>query len=147
MGGTCMSKAAFPVFQQARLLLIMALVASSAFLLSRLANPAPEVSQLTIAQAKALIDAGAMVLDVRGSEAFEYRHIPGAISIPLAVLQTGIPAILSQAGDKPIVVYCNDGVSTGPQATEILNRAGFAQASNVQSGIEGWVAAGHAVAR
>ncbi len=142
-----MFKATFPAFQQSRSLLIMALVAGSALLLSRLLNPSHEVSQLTIAQAKTLIDEGAMVIDVRGREAFDYRHIPGAINLPLAVLQTGLPAILSQAHDKPIVVYCNDGVRTGPQATEILNRAGFAQASNVQSGIEGWVAAGHAVAR
>ncbi len=142
-----MSKVAFPSIQHTRSLLTMALVASSIFLLSRFLNPPHEVNQLTIAQAKSLVDAGAMVIDVRGREAFDYRHIPGAIHIPLAMLQAGLPAILSQAHHKPIVVYCNDGVRTGPQATEILNRAGFAQASNVQSGIEGWVAAGHAVVR
>jgi rhodanese-related sulfurtransferase len=142
-----MPKVSFRTLNETRSLLFWGLVAVSVLLLPKLLNPAPDVPQLTVAQAKALIDADAMVLDVRGAEAFGNRHIPGAINLPLAVLQTGLPAILSQARDRSIVVYCNDGVRTGPEATQILNRAGFAKASNVQSGIEGWVAAGHPVTR
>ena len=42
---------------------------------------APEVD---LAQARALIEAGAIVLDVRGKEAFDYRHLPPAVLMPLA---------------------------------------------------------------
>lgn len=146
-----MSKPAFPALQQTRTLLFWVALSVAIVLLSRLLNPVPDVNQLSVAQARSLIDDGAMVIDVRGPEAYGHRHIPGAINLPLAVLQAGLPAVLhqalSEARDRPIVVYCNDGVRTGPDATLILNRAGFAHASNVHTGIEGWVAAGHAVAR
>jgi rhodanese-related sulfurtransferase len=39
-------------------------------------------------------------------------------------------------------VYCNDGSVTGPSATALLNKSGFPLAVNLQSGIEGWRAAG-----
>lgn len=142
-----MANISFPALRHTRSMLLWVLVAISVLLLSRLLNPPPDVNQLTIAQAKTQIDAGAMVIDVRSPEAFDHRHLPGAINLPLAVLQVSLPALLSQAHDRTIVVYCNDGVRTGPEATQILNRAGFTHASNVQSGIEGWVAAGHPVTR
>jgi rhodanese-related sulfurtransferase len=49
------------------------------------------------------------------------------------------------AKDRPIVVYCNDGLVTGPRGTEILNKAGFARAVKLKEGIEGWSAAGYPV--
>ncbi len=107
----------------------------------------PQVSTLSVPEARTLVDSGVAVIDVRGEEAFARRHIPGAINIPLAVLQLAVPASLSHLKDKQIVVYCNDGVRSGPEATRLLNTAGYANAANMQQGIEGWVAAGHAVAR
>lgn len=107
----------------------------------------PQVSTLSVPEARALVDSGVAVIDVRGEEAFAKRHIPGAINIPLAVLQLAVPASLSQLKDRQIVVYCNDGVRSGPEATRLLNAAGYTGAANMQQGIEGWVAAGHAVAR
>jgi rhodanese-related sulfurtransferase len=100
-----------------------------------------------VTQAKALIDAGATVIDVRGREQFDVRHIPGAILVPLAALHAGIPQSLEAAKNKPIVVYCNDGVRTGPEATHVLRQAGFTNAVNLKTGIEGWTGAGLPVAK
>jgi len=100
------------------------------------------IGEVSIHDAKSLIDSGALVIDVRGEDKYQSRHIPGALSIPLAILRMGIPGSLAHAQDKPILVYCNDGVTTGPEGTQILNQAGYKQAVNVKAGIEGWADAG-----
>jgi rhodanese-related sulfurtransferase len=100
------------------------------------------VPEVDLQQAKALIEAGAIVIDVRGKEAFDYRHLVPAISIPLSVLQDGIPAILAEAKERQIVVYCNDGHFTGPEATNVLQKNGFKNVVNLKPGVEGWAKAG-----
>ena len=102
-------------------------------------QPVPEVD---IAQAKALIDSGALVIDVRSAEQFAFRHLPGAVLVSLELLRAGIPPSIAAAKDKPVVVYCNQGLVHGPEATRLLQQAGFKQAVNLRSGIEGWAAAG-----
>ena len=100
-----------------------------------------QVKKVTASEAKALIDAGAVVVDVRGEGVGNGSHIPGAILIPLDVLAVNLPK-LEEYRARQIVVYCNDGAVTGPKATALLNRSGFPLAVNLQSGIEGWRAAG-----
>lgn len=101
-----------------------------------------DVKEVTAQEAKSLMDSGALVIDVRGEEAYHAHHIPGALSLPLALLQSGIPQSIVRAKMKPVVVYCGDGVKSGPEGTHLLNEAGFAQAVNIKSGIEGWEKAG-----
>jgi rhodanese-related sulfurtransferase len=100
------------------------------------------VKSVSALQARQLIDSGAVVIDVRGEESYGERHIPGAVSIPLSSLERAIPASIANAKTKPMVVYCGDGVTVGPKGTSILNKAGFANAVNLQAGIQGWVDAG-----
>lgn len=114
---------------------------------SRTETPAFDVPQLNLQKAKELIDAGAVVLDVRGDSQFEHRHIPVAVLVPLEVLRTSIPTWLSELKAKQIVVYSGDGVRHGPEATHILQQAGFAGAANLTVGIEGWDSAGLPVQR
>ena len=104
--------------------------------------PSFNVPEVDLAQAKALIQAGALVIDVRGKEAFDYRHLPPAMLIPLAILQAGIPTSLEQAKERQIVVYCNDGHTRGPEAASILLQHGYKNVVNMKLGIEGWANAG-----
>ena len=110
-------------------------------------KPVIQVNEVSVPDAKALIDTGALVVDARGDDAHGGRRIPGALAIPLSTLQAAIPASLATARDRSIVVYCNDGTTTGPEATQVLNRAGYSKAVNLKSGIEGWERAGLAVAK
>lgn len=130
-------------FQSPRWVLSLGVLAAMLFFgLSHPATPRFDIKEVSVTEAKTLIDAGALVVDVRDEDKYRHRHIPGAISLPLALLRGGMPASLSQAKDKPIVVYCSDGVTSGPEGTHILNQAGFAHAVNVKAGIDGWANAG-----
>jgi len=102
-----------------------------------------DVPEVSLAIAKALMDAGALVIDVRNKDAFDYRHLPPAVLIPLAVLRAGIPASLAQDKARQIVVYCNDGHFTGPEAAHLLIQQGFTKVANMANGIEGWAGAGY----
>jgi len=104
-----------------------------------------QVRSVSALEARRLIDSGAVVVDVRGPESYAGRHIPGAISVPLATLKEAVPAVIAHAMAKPVVVYCGDGVSIGPEGTALLNKAGFTQAVNLEHGIQGWADAGYSV--
>lgn len=56
-------------------------------------------------------------------------------------------AAFAAAKDGPVLVYCGDGVAIGPEATSILNAAGYARAVNFKPGIEGRAGAGLPIAK
>ena len=140
-----MSTQANALLQDRSLAWLLPLAAAALFLLSR---PAPiDVPAITAQQAKELIDAGALVLDVRSAEAYGKRHLPEAISVPLDSLSREIPPALARSASRPVVVYCNDGARSGPEGTKLLRDAGFSRAFNLDAGIEGWSRAGLPVQR
>ena len=63
-----------------------------------------EVARVSLEDAKAAFDNGAAVfVDVRSQSSYATRHIPGALSIPLAELE----ARISELGqDQWIITYC-----------------------------------------
>lgn len=90
----------------------------------------------------ALIESGALVIDVRGTPT---THLPGALLIPLEVLAARLES-MQVAKTQPIVVYCGNGSRLGPEAAHVLTQAGFTHVVNLEPGIEGWRAAGLPVA-
>ena len=100
----------------------------------------PSVKDVTVSEARQLIDAGAVVVDVRDKSVSGSSHIDGALLIPLDALSGRISEIGADK-TKPVVVYCNDGTNRGPRGTALLNEAGYTQAVNLKTGIEGWRAA------
>lgn len=101
-----------------------------------------DVKEVSLRDAKALIEGGAIVLDVRNAKSFSEAHVPGARSIPLAVLSVGIPEALAFAKNLPIVVYCADGVNVGPKAAALLKEAGYTNVVSMREGAAGWKSAG-----
>jgi rhodanese-related sulfurtransferase len=108
-------------------------------------EPARDISTVSVPEAIALIDAGALVIDVRERAVSANSHLPGALLIPLEVLGAHLSK-LEVAKAQSIVVYCGNGSTRGPEAVQILTQAGFAHAVNLQPGIEGWRAIGLPVA-
>lgn len=76
---------------------------------------------------EALIEEGAIILDVRTTREFENGHIKEAINIPLNLLSHNI----DQFADKttPIITCCASGVRSA-SAKMILKRNGFEQVYN-----------------
>jgi rhodanese-related sulfurtransferase len=104
------------------------------------------VPQIDLSSAKELINQGATVIDVRGSEVFNAAHLPTAVLVPLEVLRESIPLWLTALEALPVLVYCGDGSTHGPEATQLLVNAGFAHPVNLTAGMSGWKAAGFKVA-
>jgi rhodanese-related sulfurtransferase len=95
-------------------------------------------NDVSVPEAISLIESGALVIDVRYSPS---THLPGALLIPMETLGARLEK-LEIAKTQPIVVYCGNGTARGPEATQILTRAGFTNVVNLGSGLEGWRGAG-----
>ena len=76
-----------------------------------------------------------IILDVRTSEEFAQRHIPGAINVPNEIIET---QALSKLPDKDqlIMVYCRSG-SRSKQASEKLVALGYTNVVEF-GGINDW---------
>jgi 3-mercaptopyruvate sulfurtransferase SseA len=62
-------------------------------------------ARISMEEFRALHQQGAVVVvDVRDAESYAEGHIPGALSVPLDLLQKYVPKL--KALKKPIVTYC-----------------------------------------
>ncbi len=127
-----------------RALILWPLAAGALFLATRDRHDAASlnVREVLLDEAKTLIAAGAIVLDVRDKVAYEARHIAGALLAPLEELPRLMASTLAHAKASSVVVYCGDGSTLGPRGTHALNSGGFAGAVNLKPGISGWADAG-----
>ena len=99
----------------------------AALLLTGCTAPAQEATyrQINMDDARTIMEeeVGYILLDVRTSEEFADKHIPGAINVPNEIIET---QALSQLPDKDqlILVYCRSG-NRSKQASEKLVRLGY----------------------
>lgn len=93
-----------------------------------------------VAQGAALQNQGALMIDVREPSEYAAGHAPGTQLIPLGQLERRLSE-LSAHKDKPVVLICRSGNRSG-QAQEILAKAGFTQALNIEGGMNAWAQAG-----
>ncbi|HKK78017.1 MAG TPA: rhodanese-like domain-containing protein [Phaeodactylibacter sp.] len=73
----------------------------------------------TQADIKAMVEDGALLLDVRTPSEFNNGHAKGAVNIPLQELNNHIAEI--KAKGKPVVAYCRSGNRSG-MAAQLLQR-------------------------
>lgn len=71
--------------------------------------------------ARALVAAGATLLDVRSGAEFASGHIDGALNIPVQNLESRLAEVPSGA---PVVVYCQSG-GRAAHAARMLAEAGY----------------------
>ena len=92
---------------------------------------------LSINEAVQLVNSeGGVFLDIRDAADFARGHITDALHIPAAAL-AGRSAELEKFRDKPVVVVCNMGQSSGP-ATKTLRSQGFSRAQKLAGGMMEW---------
>jgi phage shock protein E len=81
----------------------------------------------------------APLIDVRGPDQFNARHLAGAENIPLADIEkdvSGVAALNGGDKTKPVVLYCNTG-RTAAKAKAHLEAQGFTQVLSA-GGIDDW---------
>ena len=96
----------------------------------------PERARLLIARHEAVS------IDLRGEQASETGHAPGAAIVMDGNLDEAIDR--SRAGeDMPVLVFCEDGKLSGQAAQELAERG--IDAAPVKGGWDNWVATGQPV--
>jgi rhodanese-related sulfurtransferase len=94
------------------------------------------VTNIDVAQSRAMQKQGALLLDVREPDEFADGHAPGSKLIPLGQLQNRV----NEIGDfkrNPVVIICRSG-RRSMQAASILGQLGFTEIYNVQGGMIAW---------
>ncbi len=108
-----------------------------------LQTPTQEYADVTVAEAKALIEEkpDMVILDVRTPSEFDDGHIEGAINIPVDYLAGRLDEL---SKDDELLVYCRTG-NRSARAVGILNDNGFMKIFHMDAGITGWLDAGYPV--
>ena len=104
----------------------------------------PELKSVTAEELKAMLERGALALDVRAGEEFIAGHVPGSISIPLAgQFASWAGAVLGLAA-RPVLIAGNPEQLS--EARLRLARIGIEDvAGYLDGGVEGWQRAGLSV--
>jgi len=108
-------------------------------------NPEEKVRRINAEEAKKLVlDNKAIIIDVRGTDAFKASHIKGSLDVPLNKLQTGDFTGIPK--DKMIIAYCTCGhEQTSSRAAVLLEKAGYKEPAALLGGLHAWETAGGAV--
>lgn len=91
---------------------------------------------------------GGLVVDARSPELFNMGHIAGAVSLPMADVDTGLPGFLEQvAKDRVIITYCSGfGCPDSFDLGVVLLESGYLDVRVFEGGYPEWRDAGLAVA-
>ena len=93
--------------------------------------------RVTVLEATQLINRGkTIIVDVRNAEEFATGHLPDAKNIPLAELPKRMTE-LEKFKTRTIVVVCQKG-SRSASAVALLTKAGYAEATSLEGGIDEW---------
>ena len=87
-----------------------------------------------------LVNNDAVVIDLRGAEAFSRGHIVSAKNIPSDELDARLNQ-LQRFKSKPIIAVCEAG-ATSAKAIDTLRAAGFESVYGLKGGMAGWSQAG-----
>ena len=78
------------------------------------------------------------LLDVREPWEVQIAHLPGAVVIPLGLLEAELEqGIAGLDPSLPVVAFCHHGVRSA-SALEMLKRHGFTAARHLEGGIDAW---------
>ena len=79
---------------------------------------------------------GLAVVNVLGRDAFQHKHIPHSINIPIEEIERFEQNF---SKDKEIVVYCASGeCDASPRAARALSKRGFRNVYDYEGGVADW---------
>jgi rhodanese-related sulfurtransferase len=85
--------------------------------------------------AQAAMQAGARLIDIRGTDEYAREHIPGGTNVPLDRIGELGPC------PSPVIFHCRSGMRTEANAARLTAATGDAQAFVLTGGIDAWRAA------
>jgi rhodanese-related sulfurtransferase len=92
------------------------------------------------AEARRLLDSGALLIDIREADEHAREKIPGARHLPLSKLDE---ADLAVHQGKPVIFHCKSGARTQANAPRLAGKvAGACDAFVVEGGLDAWRKAG-----
>lgn len=98
------------------------------------------MSTVDLQQARAAMENGARLVDVREQDEWDTGHVAGAVLQPLSGLTPGRVADIPF--ETPIVTYCKAG-GRALRAAEILRSSGYTDVRAMRGGFPDWRAAGY----
>jgi rhodanese-related sulfurtransferase len=93
-------------------------------------------SLLAPTDAVRLVNAGALILDVRDAGEYDTGHIIDARNIPAKELSERAES-LKKFKDKPVVICCESGM-TATGAAKALRAQGFNKVATLKGGLRNW---------
>ena len=97
------------------------------------------IKEIEVADLKAVLDGGGMLIDVREADEYIDGHIPSAANIPLSTIAVDFERFRS-AND--VYVVCRSG-GRSMQACEFLVDHGIVNVVNVAGGTMAWQSSGN----
>lgn len=98
-------------------------------------NPIPEVDPKEAADK---VDSGALLIDVREPNEWQYAHIPGGELKPMSTINDWYADL---PRDRTIVFYCRTGRRSDQVVRALIEQAGFSDVWNLVGGIVKWAEA------
>ena len=78
-------------------------------------------------------------VDARSSEAYQRRHIDGALSLPIMEVESAYPAISAKLIGKTVIVYCGGPSCTKSERVgQLLLQRGHGSVLVLKAGLSGW---------
>jgi rhodanese-related sulfurtransferase len=112
------------------------LAALGAVLFYELRLKSQDLTQISAPDAVRLINKGALVVDVRPTEAYQRGHIVNARNIELGSLQANRDAVSKQKS-KLLVTVCDNGTISA-KAAKLLRQGGYENVFSLRGGLAGW---------
>lgn len=131
---------AYLEFASNHMILVSALLASFFLLVfTELRRKASGIANIEPQAAVSLINADAVVIDLRSADAYGRGHIVGAKNIPFDELEANQSKI-DMYKTKPILAVCDAGMTTG-RAIAALKKSGVENIYGLKGGIAAWTQA------
>lgn len=83
----------------------------------------------------------ALFIDTRADADYRKAHLPGALHLPANAIGERLNK-LDRYKDKPLIVYCSNGMQSGRVVSQLKQR-GFAQVYQLRGGLAAWQGAGY----
>jgi phage shock protein E len=106
--------------------------------LALVAQARARIKEVAPDEAAALIEAGAVVIDVREKEECSGARIEGAVNVSRGVLEMRVGEVVPDKS-APVVCYCGGG-NRGALATDTLGRMGYRNVVSIAGGLTAYLA-------